>query len=186
MICDVCGADFPRRPGAGRQPKRCSNKCRSENSRRKARAWAEANPDRNRERAREWGRRNKDRVSSRGADWYARNRDAVLLQCAEYKRANADAVRARNQARRAILAAAPGRGLSAENWRVIKTAYQNRCAYCGTGGQLTVDHVIPLVAGGEHDPLNVVPACLACNCSKGSKCVTDWRPDWAPLSQGSV
>jgi 5-methylcytosine-specific restriction endonuclease McrA len=42
------------------------------------------------------------------------------------------------------------------------------CLYCGKKGG-TVDHVVPLALGGAHAPWNLVPACLSCNSSKGTK-----------------
>lgn len=47
-----------------------------------------------------------------------------------------------------------------------------QCHYCGKGlnrGSLTVDHVVPLSAGGAYGLSNIVPACCRCNGSKGSK-----------------
>ena len=43
------------------------------------------------------------------------------------------------------------------------------CQYCGSGKQLTLDHVIPRSKGGQHTWTNVVTACSACNSRKGSR-----------------
>lgn len=40
------------------------------------------------------------------------------------------------------------------------------CAYCKTEPASTWDHVVPVVAGGETVPGNMVPACNSCNSSK--------------------
>ena len=54
--------------------------------------------------------------------------------------------------------------------KAIKTAYENRCAYCGQKSKnLTIDHVIPLSKGGGHVPENIVPACVTCNSAKKDK-----------------
>jgi len=37
------------------------------------------------------------------------------------------------------------------------------CAYCGTSGATTVDHVVPRSRGGGSSWLNTVAACLDCN-----------------------
>ncbi len=59
---------------------------------------------------------------------------------------------------------------SKDQWEAIKRAYKYRCAYCGKKTiQLTQDHVIPLAKGGSHTPENIVPACISCNSSKGTK-----------------
>ena len=47
-----------------------------------------------------------------------------------------------------------------------------RCQYCGNkyhSENLTFDHVIPLVQGGETTWRNIVTACLACNNRKGGR-----------------
>lgn len=43
------------------------------------------------------------------------------------------------------------------------------CQYCGTGGELTFDHVIPRSKGGRTTWENVVAACSPCNLRKGSQ-----------------
>ncbi len=44
------------------------------------------------------------------------------------------------------------------------------CQYCGkSGGELTVDHVIPRNAGGPHNWTNLVTACITCNHRKAAR-----------------
>lgn len=45
----------------------------------------------------------------------------------------------------------------------------NRCQYCGSTHQLTLDHVLPLSKGGPHSWENVVTACEPCNQRKGDR-----------------
>ena len=48
----------------------------------------------------------------------------------------------------------------------------NRCQYCGTHfptRELTVDHVVPRVLGGQHSWTNLVCACVPCNARKGGR-----------------
>lgn len=55
---------------------------------------------------------------------------------------------------------------------------KNTCQYCGkTGGDLTIDHIVPKSRGGEDDWENMVAACLRCNVGKGNK-----TPEEAGLS----
>jgi 5-methylcytosine-specific restriction endonuclease McrA len=64
------------------------------------------------------------------------------------------------------------------NWKAIMDLYDHRCGYCGAPsdekGRLTIDHLHPLVQGGPHTVLNLVPACLKCNLSKGGKTLLQW------------
>lgn len=43
------------------------------------------------------------------------------------------------------------------------------CQYCGGGGELTFDHVVPRSRGGLTSWENVVAACSRCNLRKGSR-----------------
>lgn len=49
------------------------------------------------------------------------------------------------------------------------------CVYCGSPYE-HADHVIPLSRGGAHSRDNLVPACAACNLSKGAKLLEEWLP----------
>ena len=54
-------------------------------------------------------------------------------------------------------------------WRDgIKARDNNRCIYCGSTEDLTIDHVRPRCRGGETNASNCVTACLSCNQEKGS------------------
>lgn len=56
--------------------------------------------------------------------------------------------------------------LTVAEWERVLAAYEGRCAYCGCEGPMTIDHLVPVMAGGEHVVENVVPACLSCNSKK--------------------
>lgn len=72
---------------------------------------------------------------------------------------------------------------------VIWNKTKGRCWYCGRRLVLpkddpdqlvreswfVPDHVVPLALGGGNDPSNLVPACWACNASKGQKTVEEYR-----------
>jgi hypothetical protein len=48
------------------------------------------------------------------------------------------------------------------------------CAYCGSVGKLSLDHLIPRIAGGQDSGDNVVWACRSCNSSKGGRDLLVW------------
>jgi len=52
--------------------------------------------------------------------------------------------------------------------------FGHECAYCGAGGDLQVEHVIPISKGGEHHLGNIVPACQRCNFGKGKADAEQW------------
>lgn len=47
------------------------------------------------------------------------------------------------------------------------------CQYCGSGADLTFDHVIPRSKGGKTTWENVVAACAGCNLKKGGKFLSE-------------
>lgn len=52
------------------------------------------------------------------------------------------------------------------------------CAYCGdplTEETFAVDHVTPKSGGGTNDIANLLPSCKACNSSKGTRSLEDFR-----------
>lgn len=62
-----------------------------------------------------------------------------------------------------------------EDWKAVKTAFADTCAYCGRPGTVEMDHAIPLsrLQLGEHRLGNLVPACPPCN---GKKSHLRFRP----------
>jgi hypothetical protein len=63
------------------------------------------------------------------------------------------------------------------------------CVYCGSDGDLTLDHMLPRVRGGPDVPENAVWVCASCNSSKGSKRLYEWyglegRNDLPRIAEG--
>ena len=75
----------------------------------------------------------------------------VVIRLVTYVRVPRDTHR-RKITRRAVFAR--------DNWT---------CQYCGSRGQLTVDHVIPRSKGGDSSWENVVTSCAPCNLRKGNR-----------------
>ena len=60
-------------------------------------------------------------------------------------------------------------------WRkdvIVKWLY--KCAYCGDGNNLTIDHVVPRSKGGTDFTKNVVCCCSDCNQRKGHEPWEEW------------
>lgn len=56
----------------------------------------------------------------------------------------------------------------------IKLVEHPACAYCGSDGKLSIDHLIPRAVGGDHSGHNLVRACRSCNSSKGKRDLLSW------------
>lgn len=66
----------------------------------------------------------------------------------------------------------------------IKLKSNNRCSYCNSNEQLSVDHIFPQKLGGKHTGDNLIVACKTCNSSKGKKDLMEWmnyRDEFPPL-----
>lgn len=50
----------------------------------------------------------------------------------------------------------------------------NNCIYCGSEGDLTLEHILPQCRCGLDSPDNAVWACKECNSSKGGKRLYEW------------
>lgn len=71
-------------------------------------------------------------------------------------------------------------GLNLYELRLLRQRWKDEgktCAYC-SGSFDTVDHIIPLMRGGDNMETNLAPACRSCNSSKGSKLLSEWKPDF--------
>lgn len=70
----------------------------------------------------------------------------------------------------------------------VLCANNGLCVYCNEARSEVMDHVIPLAQEGADALGNLVPACDACNESKGDKAPPDWitsallRNCWAPAN----
>lgn len=89
----------------------------------------------------------------------------------------------------------PGRKAEQRHARRAKTPYspelaalmaelrEQPCAYCGSTGKSTIDHIVPLARGGKHEADNLTSACYSCNSSKKDKLLEEWD---GPLAMRQV
>ena len=60
------------------------------------------------------------------------------------------------------------------------------CYYCGRRvgpGELTMDHIVPLIRGGKSTKANLVPACKDCNNKKKYLLPIEWDEYLSSLAQ---
>jgi 5-methylcytosine-specific restriction endonuclease McrA len=117
------------------------------------RARYAANPEPLREARRRWRREQPERYKAVQKRYYLSNRDAI--QAANHRR--------RVQIR-------TSGSYTAADWQAIKTTQQYRCLMCGRVEpdiRLTVDHIVPVSAGGSNEASNIQGLCKPCNSRKG-------------------
>lgn len=136
------------------------------------------------ERMRGWRRKNRERLKKYQAKWIADNPETVAAYQEGYRErrkrvarawalANPARVRARLHRRRSRERNSEG-SFTADEWKALCEKYGNRCLACGRDGKLTVDHVVPVAAGGKSTIENIQPLCFRCNRQKGVR-VIDYR-----------
>lgn len=127
----------------------------------------------------EYYQANKKRYAEYHADWYIKNKERYNLVVKLYRKNNPDKAHSFRANRRARES---GAFVSAVNRNEIFERDGYVCQLCG-GGVLpfvphyhplhpTIDHIIPLAAGGTHEPGNTQTAHNGCNASKGSRKTT--------------
>jgi hypothetical protein len=50
----------------------------------------------------------------------------------------------------------------------------HECVFCGSGENLTTDHLIPMRKGGSDSADNLVQTCQSCNRQRGEKGIFEW------------
>lgn len=144
----------------------------------KLRAWAkifrDASPARQREYQRKWEKANAPKIAAYRAGYRKANREKVRGLCRDWRKENPDYLLAASAGRRALKSAAPGRGVSIDEWRIIKDGSLGLCAYCIERRPLAMEHIDPIIRGGAHDPENVTTACKQCNTSKRDTPLLIW------------
>ena len=110
--------------------------------------WREANRERQRENSRKWSQ------SPSG-------------QASHFNSYNKRKMREQNQ----------GNGITGAQWREMMSFFDWKCAYSDerlTNNTRTIDHIVPLNSGGEHEIWNLVPMTKSLNSSKQDKNMLEW------------
>lgn len=138
--------------------------------------YRQAHRESDRARVRAWREANLERARAGNRDYARRHAAALLVKRRHYRAANRDLIRTLNNRHKALKRNAPVNDLTTAQWRDIKAAYGQRCAYCKKRRFLTMDHVIPLSKGGSHTASNIVPACGSCNSKKCNRPAPQHQP----------
>lgn len=108
---------------------------------------------------------------------YAADKSAQLEWNRAWRVNNRATHRLQRQRRRAVLKAASiDADFSATEMLADWAARGlNGCSYC-PGDFESIDHIVPLNRGGQHQLANLAPACVRCNSSKRDSLLSEWLP----------
>ena len=137
----------------------------------KAKEWQENNKEKCLEKYRRYRERNHEKLAKlrREKEATPEHKERVRKYYEANKEKSFNRVRKRRTLKKSTVAL-----LTTEQWRQAKEHFNNQCAYCGSEGNLSQDHIIPISLGGYHVRTNVAPACLSCNLSKSNKEMIAW------------
>lgn len=126
-----------------------------------------------------WEEQNPEKVKESNAQYSRRfrenNRELVNKRARDYAKAHPEQMAIKAQKRRARMRDVSIDDFTLAQWRALKKAYDQRCAYCNKRSErLTQEHVIPITKGGNNTLSNIVPACKHCNSCK-------YTSIWIPL-----
>lgn len=115
------------------------------------------------------------RSVARDRERYQREADHRRAYASEYLRRNPERMRAIRRRRKGQLRS-DALVFTERDWARLVTRYRGCCAYCDQPSPiLHREHIIPLARGGRHAIGNIVPACPACNFSKHTRLLSEWR-----------
>jgi 5-methylcytosine-specific restriction endonuclease McrA len=83
-------------------------------------------------------------------------------------------MRQKSKRRKAQMRGSVAIQVTARQIRARFAQFDHRCAYCGSGGDLHIEHVVPISKGGPHSMGNIIPACKDCNFSKRDHDAETW------------
>ena len=140
--------------------------------------YYENNKEHFKEKSKEHYRNNKEYVKEYQKGYRINNKDKIK----EYKKhhyENNIEKYFNNRHNRRLKENTQGNGITKEQWKEMMDFFDWKCAYSGEyiGGdsdKRTIDHIIALDNGGEHEIWNLVPMYFNYNSSKGAKNMLEW------------
>ena len=140
--------------------------------------YYEDNKDKIAERGKQYYKDNKDKHSEYMKQWYEDNKDKVREYGKKYRDSpQGQAVSFNRSCRRRTKEQNQGNGINKMQWLEMMKYFNWECAYSGEtlkDNTRSIDHIKPLVKGGEHEVWNTVPMYRPYNSSKRDKKMEDW------------
>lgn len=134
------------------------------------------NNDKIKERQKEYRKNNKNKLDKKHKEWYDENKEYVLEYQKEYRKNNPH-VKINSHNKRRLLKENQRGEITKEQWLEMMEFFDWRCAYSDiilSKETRSVDHIVPLNNGGEHEIWNLVPMYKNYNCKKNTSNMEDW------------
>lgn len=146
-----------------------------EKIKKKNKEYREKNKEKIKEYNKDYGEKNKEKIKEYQKEYYEEHKEKNKEKIKKYRLKHPEYVFNYNNKRRQ-LEENQGNGITKEQWIEMMDFFEWRCAYSGEvlGDNRTIDHIIPISKGGEHEVWNCVPMLLKYNKSKHSKDMLEW------------
>ena len=160
---------------------RLSRKCK-ECSKKYGKQWYDDHKEQRSEHDKIYYQEHKERKKETSKVWYQNNREKRLEYWQEYSKSEHGkqviaAKKFNTHNKRRLWKQEQGKGITAEQYREVMSFFDWKCAYSGEKlkkDTRTLDHIIPLKQGGDHEIWNLVPMTRSLNSSKCAKDMLEW------------
>ena len=121
---------------------------------------------------------NKEKLLAQGKKWREANREKCRENSRKWAQSpNGQASHFNSYNKRKMREQNQGNGITGTQWREMMSFFDWKCAYSDerlTNNTRTIDHIVPLNSGGEHEIWNLVPMAKSLNSSKQDKNMLEW------------
>lgn len=131
------------------------------------------------EKLKQYYEKNKEHLLQYQQQYYEENKDDRLQYQRQYiQTPQGQIVLFNNNNKRRKREQEQGAGINKEQWLEMMQFFDFKCAYSGKSlgakNNRSIDHIIPIVKGGEHEVWNCVPMDRSLNTSKHDKDIMEW------------
>ena len=156
--------------------------------------YYKANKDKMAEYHKQWQNDNRDKITEYHKQWQKDNRDKIAEHQKRYRQTpQGQAARFNSSNKRRRKKEAQGTGATGDQWLEMMKFFNWKCAYSGEyiGGNdnsfnRTIDHIVPIDAGGDDMAWNMVPMLRNLNSSKNSKNMEEWYREQSFYSEARL
>ena len=144
----------------------------------KQKIYIENNKEKIKERRKEYRKKNKEKIRERQKRAYEKNKEYYSEYKKEHYRNNPH-IYFNSYNKRKQLEENQGNGITKDQWFEMMNFFEFKCAYSGKyigrdSEFRTIDHIIPISKGGEHEVWNCVPMYASYNYSKNARDMLEW------------
>ena len=181
-VCSSCGDILLNTTDNFRKvTKSYSSKCKKCECK-ASKQWYDSHKEQRAEHDKIYYQEHKERKQETSKIWYQNNREKQLERWQEYRKSDHGkqviaAKRFNERNRRRLWKQNQGKGITSEQYKEVMSFFDWKCAYSGEKlkkDTRTLDHIISLKQGGDHEIWNLVPMTRSLNSSKQEKDMLEW------------